>query len=90
MKHLMSFNLPDDAEELKMAMNGANLQFAIDEFYNDIRSMLKYEDATKYNEALADVGFDVTDKVPSFEDAQTVAQIIRQMLINRVNERLGE
>jgi len=42
----LAFKLPEEAEEMKLAMNGARLEYNMDEFDNFLRSKIKYENLT--------------------------------------------
>lgn len=43
MKTILEFNMPEDADDLKLAENGAKLQYAVDEYDNWLRGLAKYE-----------------------------------------------
>lgn len=40
---ILKFTLPEETEEFKAAQNGMNLRSYLEEFDNDLRSKLKYE-----------------------------------------------
>lgn len=44
MKATLTFNLPEEAEEFKLARNGINYSIAIEEFSNYIRRKYKHID----------------------------------------------
>ena len=47
MKITMTFDLPDEAEEHRMALNGSKYLYALQEVDQKLRGILKYQDYTK-------------------------------------------
>jgi hypothetical protein len=84
----MEFNMPEDSDDLKRAQQGSDLSLAVYEFFQDLRRITKYEDLTKYNDAMAGLGLGIEDTqdLPSSRQIVTVVEVLRRMLYNELEE----
>lgn len=49
MKHVLEFQMPEEEEELRLAMNGHKYERILDEFSNWLRTKIKYENVETLN-----------------------------------------
>jgi hypothetical protein len=88
-KQILEFNLPEEQDELTLYQQGPDLACAVSDFFQDLRRITKYEDLTKYNDALAslELGIEETQDLPNAKQIDIVVQVLRRMLYNELEER---
>lgn len=72
----LSFNLPEDSVDFDLAVKGPKLRLAVDEFYNELRNVIKYD-----NVSIVEQEFDSEDDKVSAEHIIQVAIAMRKILI---------
>lgn len=75
----LQFNLPEESQEHKAAIEGMSYQSEIQEFDNFLRAVVKYEDYSK---------FPVTKKI-EVEQVRMVITIVREQLHEFCQKSLG-
>jgi len=75
MKATLTFNLPEEREEFRLALNGHKSEIIIDEIFSELRKNLKYGRTPQFQ------GLQVTD-----EQLYEVLENVREMIVSIRND----